>query len=59
MKQADQLVFGGQGPLPMRFGSEGDTFSTGRRSKRGWAGIASACFTEVEGYETDLPGLRE
>ena len=34
MKQADQLVFGGQGPLPMRFGSEGDTVSTGRRSKR-------------------------
>ena len=28
-KQNVKLVFGGQGPLPMRFGSEGDTVSTG------------------------------
>ena len=39
--QCDKLEFGGQGPLPMRFGSEGGTVSTGRRSKRGWAGIGS------------------
>ena len=40
-QQNDKFVFGGQGPRPMRFGSEADTVSTGRRSKRGWAGIGS------------------
>ena len=34
-------MFGGQGPLPMRYGSAGNFVSTGRPSKRGWAGIGS------------------
>ena len=37
----EKLVFGGQGPRPMRYGSEGDTVSTGQPSKRGQAHVGS------------------
>ena len=36
-----QIPICGQGPLPMRYGSAGNFVSTGRPSKRGWAGIGS------------------
>ena len=37
----DKLVFDGQGPLPMRYGSVGSPVSTGPRSKRGQAHVGS------------------
>ena len=40
-QQGHKLVFGGQGPRPMRFGSVGNSVSTGRRSKRGQAHVGS------------------
>ena len=37
----DKWLFGGQGPLPMRFGSEGGIVSTGQPSKRSPAHVGS------------------